>query len=260
MAWDPNLYSAFAKPRLRPALDLVARIETLSAGLVADLGCGTGSISALLADRWPDARIFGIDTSPDMLAKADRASPVTWVQADITAWTPPGPADVLFSNAALHWVDDHAGLFPRLMGMLAPGGWLAVQMPRNYHAPSHTAIIDAARSGPWRDLLEPLLRPEPVAPPAFYYDLLAPIAAALDIWETEYLHVLDGEDAVMRWTGSTALRPLSEALADHPAWKDDFLEEYRRRLAAAYPRLPDGRTLFPFRRLFLIARRGLRPD
>jgi trans-aconitate 2-methyltransferase len=256
MSWDPAQYSLYATPRLRPALDLLGRIDATGIGLAADLGCGTGQLAGLLAARWPKAQVYGIDSSAEMLARADRSGPVRWVRADIGDWVPPQPADLLFSNAALHWLDDHDIVFPRLMEMLAPGGWLAVQMPRNHGAPSHTCLSRAALSGPWRERLEPRLRTRPVAAPETYYDVLAPLSAALDIWETEYLHVLDGADPVLRWTESTALRPLTAALEDRPDWRTDFTETYRQCLAAAYPPRADGKTLFPFRRLFLIARKG----
>lgn len=255
MTWDPNTYARFAAPRLRPALDLLARIGAEAPAAVADLGCGTGTVTRLLARRWPRARVIGVDSSAEMLgeAGADTAR-LAWVRADIAAWEPDRPLEVVFSNAALHWLDDHGALFPRLMGMLAPGGWLAVQMPRNHRAPSHTEMVAAAGSGPWAAALAPLLRPDPVADPAFYYDLLAPLAAELDIWETEYLQVLEGDDPVVEWTRGTALKPLLDAL-DGPA-RDGFLADYTTRIRAAYPRRRDGRTLFPFRRLFLLARRG----
>ncbi|MEW5729530.1 MAG: methyltransferase domain-containing protein [Pseudomonadota bacterium] len=255
MTWDPKTYTRFAAPRLRPAQDLLARVGAEDPAVVADLGCGTGTVTRLLARRWPRARVIGVDSSAEMLdeAGADTAR-LAWVRADIAAWEPDRPLDVVFSNAALHWLDDHAALFPRLMAMLAPGGWLAVQMPRNHGAPSHTEMVAAVRSGPWRERLEPLLRPGPVAEPAFYHDALAPLVSELDLWETEYLQVLEGEDPVVEWTRGTALKPLLDALAEPD--RAAFLADYRDRMRAAYPRRPDGRTLFPFRRLFLVARKA----
>ena len=255
MAWDPALYSAYSAPRLRPALDLIARIGAPRPGQVADLGCGPGNVTRLLAERWPAATVVGVDSSPEMLAAATREAPaIAWTQADIGTWAPERPLDVLFSNAALHWLDDHATLLPRLVGCVAPGGWLAVQMPDNHHAASHTAILEAAAAGPWADALAPLLRPSPVAKPDFYYDLLAPLTADLDIWHTEYQHVLDGDNPVVQWTMGTTLRPLLAALdAEQQA---GFLADYSARVAARYPKQSDGKTLFPFRRLFLVARRG----
>lgn len=254
MPWDPTLYSTFAAPRLRPALDLLARIPAEAPARVADLGCGTGNVTRLLAARWPDAAVTGVDSSAEMLEAAAREpSAIAWVRGDMGAWRPDAPVDVLFSNAALHWLGAHDTLFPRLMAMLAPGGVLAVQMPHNHYAESHRIMAEAADAGPWADTLRPLAGRFPVGDPAFYHDILAPLAAELDIWETEYLHVLEGDDPVVTWTRATALRPLLDAV-DEP-WRAGFLAEYTRRIAQAYPRRADGKTLFPFRRLFLVARR-----
>ena len=165
---------------------------------------------------------------------------------------PAAPADVIYSNAALHWIVGHERLFADLVAALAPGGVLAVQMPRNFSAPSHTSIAEAARSGPWRARLEPLLRPAPVAEPAFYFDLLAPRVAELDIWETEYQQVLEGDNPVKEWTKGTWLTPLLDALAEPE--RSQFEAAYGALVARAYPPRADGRTLFPFRRLFIVAR------
>jgi trans-aconitate 2-methyltransferase len=252
--WDPGQYLAFGGPRLRPALDLLARVDLAAPRTVFDLGCGAGQAARLLAARWPGARVTGVDGSPAMLAEARRQpSPVAWVEADLRRWAPEASADFLFSNAALHWLDDHASLFPRLAGHLGPGGVLAVQMPRNHAAPSHVAIEEAVEGGPWRERLAPLLRRRPVAAPEAYLDWLGPHVTTVDLWETEYLHVLDGDNPVVEWTRGSALKPLLDALdpPDRPA----FLADYAARIRQAYPPRPDGRTLFPFRRLFLLARR-----
>ncbi len=252
MSWDPRQYSRFAGQRLRPALDLIARIPVEHPRRVADLGCGTGNVTRILQQRWPDAGITGIDGSPQMLAEARRAgADIVWEQADVAAWTPAAEFDLVFSNAALHWLDDHPALFARLASKVAAGGALAVQMPRNFTAPSHTLMHELASSPPWCDALAALLRPQPVLAPEAYYSLLAPIARSLDIWETEYLQVLEGENPVAEWTKGTWLAPLLAALA--PAAGAAFEAEYRRRVARAYPRRPDGKTLFPFRRLFIVA-------
>lgn len=253
MAWDPAQYLKFADHRLRPAIDLLNRIDVAGPADVYDLGAGTGNVTRLLKRRWPNARVTGVDESPQMLAKAAAGAPeIAWLRADLATWRPPRPAEVIYSNAALHWLGDHDRLFPALLSLLARGGVLAVQMPRNFSAPSHTAIADAVRSGPWRARLEPLLRPVPVADAAFYFDLLAPGAAALDIWETEYLQALEGERPVKEWTQGTWLRPLLDAL-DEPE-RSRFEACYAELVAQAYPRRPDGVTLFPFRRLFIVAR------
>lgn len=253
MPWDPTLYSAFAQPRLRPALDLMARIDADTPHQVVDLGCGTGNVTRILAERWHDATVTGVDSSPEMLeAAAAQPSRIRWVQSDVTRWKPERPVDVLFSNAALHWLDSHATLFPYLLTQLSPGGTLAVQMPHNHYAASHAVMAETVEAGPWAARLRPLARRFPVEDPDFYYDVLTPLTASLDLWETEYLHVLEGDNPVVKWTLGTAMRPLIDAL-DEPE-RSEFLAEYSRRIAISYPRRTDGKTLFPFRRLFLVAR------
>jgi trans-aconitate 2-methyltransferase len=252
MSWNPQQYLKFSQPRLRPAMDLLARIACAEPQLVYDLGCGAGNVTAALADRWPQARIIGVDASAAMLAQAASTLPqLRWQHRALAGWRAERPADVIYSNAALHWLPDHRQLFPSLVGMLAPGGVLAVQMPRNFSAPSHTLIDATARAGPWRSRLESLLAaPAPVAEPQFYYSLLAPLAASVDIWESEYLQVLSGEDPVKEWTKGTWLMQFLERL--DPAERASFEADYALRLRTAYPRRADGTTLFPFRRLFIV--------
>lgn len=253
MTWNPDQYLKFAGHRLRPAVDLLNRIDAEEPRLVYDLGCGAGNVTRLLRQRWPEARVIGVDSSAAMLDKARTVAPdIEWVTGDLADWRPEEPGDLVFSNAALQWLDDHAALFPRLVAAVAPGGILAVQMPHNHHAASHTGMAEAARSGPWRETLEPLLRESPVGSPAFYWDLLSGGAAGPDVWETEYLQALQGEDAVVQWTLGTALKPLLDAL-DEP-WRGEFLADYRARMREAYPRRADGITLMPFRRLFMVGR------
>jgi trans-aconitate 2-methyltransferase len=252
MAWDPAQYLKFAGPRLRPALDLLQRISLDAPRNVYDLGAGAGNVTRLIAARWPDAHIVGVDSSAEMLARASAELPeLEWQQADLGTWQPSRPADLIYSNAALHWLDGHDRLFTGLFKSLAPQGVLAVQIPRNFGARSHTLITETALGGPWRATLEPLLRPAPVEEPEFYYDLMAPLAASLDMWETEYLQVLDGENPVKEWTKGTWLLPLLAALEEPE--RSRFEAAYAERVAAAYPKRGDGKTLFPFRRLFIIA-------
>jgi trans-aconitate 2-methyltransferase len=255
MSWHPDRYLAFDDHRTRPAADLLARVPLAAPERVVDLGCGPGNSTALLALRWPQATVVGIDSAPSMLAKA-RASGIRadWLQADIADWTPDAPVDLLFSNAALQWLPDHDALLPRLLAHLRPGGVLAIQMPRNFQAASHVTLRQVAAQEPWAARLAGVLQAEPVASPAWYHDLLAPQAAALDIWQTEYLHVLEGEDPVLRWTEATALRPVLQTLDEAAATA--FKAAYAARLREAYPRRPDGTTLFPFLRLFIVARRA----
>jgi trans-aconitate 2-methyltransferase len=254
-SWNPAQYHRFADARQRPAADLLARIPLAAPKAICDLACGSGKSTALLAERWPGATITGVDSSPAMLAAARLALPaIAFVEADIATWSPPQPLDLLFSNATLQWLDDHRTLFPRLLADLSPGGWLAVQMPRNHDQPSHQAMLAAAEAGPWRDSLRPLLRPSPVGAPESYHALLAPLAAQIDIWETTYLHVLTGRDPVVEWTKGTALKPLLDTLEE--PWRKAFEADYRARVAKAYPPEADGRTLFPFKRLFILAERA----
>jgi trans-aconitate 2-methyltransferase len=255
MSWNPQQYLKFSQPRLRPAMDLLARIPSAEPQVVYDLGCGAGNVTAALVNRWPGAKIIGVDASATMLAQAARTLPqLQWVHQALDGWQAERPADVIYSNAALHWLPDHRRLFPRLVAMLSPGGVLAVQMPRNFSAPSHTLIEATARAGPWHGRLASLLAAAaPVAEPQFYYSLLAPLAASLDIWESEYLQVLSGEDPVKEWTKGTWLLQFLERL--DPTERADFEADYALRLRAAYPRRADGSTLFPFRRLFIVLRK-----
>lgn len=255
MRWAPEQYLKFSDHRLRPALDLLARVPLEAPDAVVDLGCGTGSLTRLLRERFPEASVTGVDSSPEMLAEAEKqGAAIIWQQGAINAWQPSRPVSLLFSNAALHWLEGHETLFPRLFAKVAEGGVLAVQMPRNFSEPSHSAIADTIADGPWRARLQPLWRDRPVESPEFYYRVLAPQAATIDLWETVYWQALEGENPVAEWTKGTWLRPFLAALPEEEV--QAFEQAYRKRVAAAYPRQADGRTLFPFRRLFLIAVRG----
>lgn len=257
MAWNPDQYHRFRSQRQRPAEHLLAATLTALADReprrIVDLGCGGGFLATRLAAHWPDASVTGIDSSDDMLAGARAASAsVTWLRADIATWRPESPVSAIVSNAALHWLGDHARLFPGLLAALEPGGVLAVQMPNNFAAPSHTLLADTLRDGPWAGRLADRLGPPSVHPAAAYLDWLAPRAADVELWETEYLHRLTGDDPVLEWLRGTTLVPVLERL--EPAEAETFQAGYGARLRAAYPRRPDGTTLFPFRRLFLVAR------
>lgn len=254
MTWNPEQYLKFAEPRLRPAVDLLTRIDAANPARVFDLGCGAGNVTRLLKARWPDAQITGIDDSVEMLARAAKSlDGVSWMQQSLADWQPERAADVIYSNAALHWLPDHHALFAKLVSHLAPGGVLAVQMPRNFGAPSHTMIAETVFAGPWREKLEPLLRLGPVATPDVYYDLLSGLVNNLDIWESEYLQVLEGNDPVKEWTKGTWLKQFLDAL-DAPS-ATAFEADYAARVRVAYPTRDDGKTLFPFRRLFIVATR-----
>lgn len=263
MTWNPEQYLKFADERSRPAIDLAARVPLPAPRTIVDLGCGAGNVTRLLAERWPAAAITGIDLSPAMLAKARASTPaalrIDWQEADIALWTPPRDAvDLLFSNAALHWQDDHAKLFPRLFAALAPRCVLAVQMPDNFAAASHRALADTVRSARWRAQLEPLLRPAPVASAEDYFRWLAPQAESIDLWTTEYVHVLvqqqGGEHPVVAWMRGTALTPYLSQLDANA--QQEFVSDLHARVAPAYPPLPDSRVLYPFRRRFIVAIRA----
>ena len=255
--WQPGDYLKFADLRVRPALDLLTQVPLDAPQTVTDLGCGAGNITPFLRARWAAAEITALDSSAEMIehAKAEHLGlGVHWGLADVRDWAPSRPQDLIYSNAVLHWINDHAALFPRLMDEIAPGGVLAVQMPRQHIEPSHVLIREVARTGPWAQILTPLLREDAVAEAGAYYDLLQPRAARLNMWETTYAQMLDGDDPVLDWIGSTALRPLLEAL------NGDLRDAYREALAAelrrAYPKRSDGKTLFAFRRLFIVAEKG----
>jgi len=259
--WNPECYLQFAGERIRPALDLLNRVSLVSPRAIVDLGCGAGNVTRVLGERWPNARITGVDNSAEMLAAArentDDDDRYTFIAADLAAWKPGAPVDLVYSNAALQWLDDHARLFPRIAAMIAPDGVLAVQMPNNHASPSHTASVELARSERWRAKLEHLLRPNPVADSRYYYALLAPQFAIVDIWDAEYLQVLparsDGEHPVVAWTRGTWLTPFLAAL--DPSERAEFLNDYANRMTIAYPREAGGGTLFPFRRKFIVASR-----
>jgi trans-aconitate 2-methyltransferase len=254
LLWNPTQYLKFADHRLRPAIDLLNRVDLESPSVVYDLGAGAGTITELLAARWPDARVIGVDSSEEMLDGAsERAPNIGWEVSDIGSWSPSEPPDLIFTNAALHWLTGHKELFTKLMNSVAPGGTLAVQLPRNFGAISHTSISEAAKMGPWRSTLEPLLNPAPVELPEFYIQVLSPLVASLDVWETEYMQILSGDHPVKEWTKGTWLRPLLAALEEPE--RSDFEAAYTDLTDRAYPKQPDGTTVFPFRRMFIAAKR-----
>jgi trans-aconitate 2-methyltransferase len=255
-SWDPEIYERYKTYRDRPALDLLLQIPgDLEPGEIWDLGCGTGEHAAVLAARHPAARVHGLDSSPDMLAVARRReAKVDWVQADAARFTPPVAPDLIFTNAALQWVPGHGALFPRLAGLLNEEGVLACQMPQTWQTPWHVTLRETAADPRWAERLKPLDRAPPVDEPQTYYAWLSPICRSVDIWSTTYLHVLQGEDPVVDWMMGTGLRPYLDAL-DDPKSRAAFLDAYRDRVAAVVPMRSDGTTLFPFPRLFILARR-----
>jgi trans-aconitate 2-methyltransferase len=279
--WDAGQYLRFGGERARPFFDLVAQVGATDPRYVVDLGCGPGNLTAALAQRWPGATVVGVDNSPQMIATAQEstgrgstgqagtgrasagqaAAPdgnLTFALGDVRDWHPELPPDVLVCNAVLQWVPGHRELLPRWADLLAPGGWLAFQLPGNFDQPSHVIVAEMARSARWRALLADAELNRQAGDPADYVTLLARPGFEVDAWETSYLHILQGENPVLEWTKGTTLRPVLAALDAEQAAA--FLGEYGERLRAAYHPRPFG-TLFPFRRVFaVIHRAGLGAD
>lgn len=248
MVWNPQTYLAFADERTRPAAELLARVPAENPARVIDLGCGPGNSTALLRSRWANAHIEGLDSSPDMLAQAKKAGVAAgWIEADVATWEASQPYDVIFSNATYQWIGDHYALLPRLISGVRKGGTFAFQVPHNQDAPSHALMRETANG--WPQLAG--VREISVLTPHDYYAILKPHAQTVDIWETEYLHTLSGDDAVYHWVSGTGLRPFVQALSGLD--RDAFIAAYKEKLHAAYPTRDDGTTLFPFKRLFCVA-------
>jgi trans-aconitate 2-methyltransferase len=248
--WDPDRYLTYADERGRPFVELIARIGADEPRTVVDLGCGPGNLTRLLAERWPDARITGIDSSPEMIAKAiETGSGVAFAVGDVRTWGPEEAVDVLVSNATLQWIPGHLDLLPGLVGAVAPGGWLAFQVPGNFDEPSHTIRRDLAAEAPYAEQTAGVAVPD-AHDAATYLAALASLGCAVDAWETTYLHVLHGEDPVFTWVSGTGARPTLQAL--DPTLRLEFEAEFKRRLRAAYPETGHG-VVLPFRRVFVVA-------
>jgi trans-aconitate 2-methyltransferase len=255
--WDPQQYQRFEAERDRAALDLLLRLPgDLEPRTIVDLGCGTGQHSALLKRRHPHARVIGLDSSAAMLEQARAlGADVEWVQADLATWSPEGPVDLIFANASLQWLPDHEGLLRRLTGLLAPGGVIAVQMPLAWDTLHHRTMRAVMGQGAWADRLSDRETIQALLSPEAYYGVLAEACEGVDVWSTTYLHALTGPDAVLEWMKGTALRPHLTALKDDLPMRDAYLSSLGDALSSAFPRRPDGVTLLPFPRLFLVARR-----
>jgi trans-aconitate 2-methyltransferase len=247
--WDPDRYLVYADERGRPFVELLARVGATAPRRVVDLGCGPGNLTRLLAERWPEAEVLGLDSSAEMVRQAPGADGLRFEVADLTSWTPDGPVDVLVSNATLQWVPGHLDLLPRLVGHVAPGGWLAFQVPGNFDEPSHAIRRDLAAEQPYAAHTAGVAAPDAYGPET-YLAALAGLGCIVDAWETTYLHVLHGEDPVFTWVSGTGARPTLQALPD--GLRDRYVEEFKARLRAAYPAAPYG-TLLPFRRVFVVA-------
>lgn len=252
MQWDPVQYGRFGRERARPFLDLIARLDAREPKHVVDLGCGPGDLTALLAARWPTAMVEGVDSSPQMIATArDLDATVSFMLGDITSWTPADDVDVIVSNAALQWVPGHERLLEGWARALPGDGWLAIQVPGNFDAPAHTLLREIAESPGW-DLGDELRHHDAVQSPSGYAHLFLAAGLEVDVWETTYVHVLTGENAVLEWLRGTGLRPVLAALSAEAG--AEFSAELAARLRIAYPPGAVG-TIFPFRRIFAIGHR-----
>jgi len=255
MTWNPALYRRFEDERTRPAQDLLARVALENAAHVVDLGCGPGNSTELLAERFVGATVIGTDTSVAMLESARQRLPqCVFELSDVSSWQPTSAPTLIFANAVLQWVPDHQHLFPHLFSALAPGGVLAVQMPDNLEEPTHRLMREVASVGPWATALADAASARArLLPVDSYYNLLAERSLSVDIWRTTYHHPLSSPGEIVSWVRATGLRPFIDPLSDEP--RAEFLAEYERRIAEAYPARADGKRLLAFPRLFLVARR-----
>ena len=258
MRWDPQQYVRYADQRGRPFAELLSRVAADAPSHVVDLGCGPGPLTADLLRRWPSAYVVGVDSSAEMVrAAAEHAvgGRLEFVHADVQSWHPGRAVDVVVANALLQWVPGHVDLLGQIAGWLAPGGWLAFQVPDNFTEPSHTLLRELRLSPRWRDTLGAGAdRGAAVERPERYLTALVDAGLSPDVWQTTYLHVLRGDDPVLEWVKGTALRPVLTALTDDAA-RGEFLDEYAARLRQAYPADGFG-TVFPFRRTFAVGHRA----
>ncbi|WP_157217142.1 trans-aconitate 2-methyltransferase [Flavisphingomonas formosensis] len=256
MSWSAAQYRKFEDERNRPILDLLAHVPTATVAHAIDIGCGPGNSTELMRNRYPEARISGLDSSDDMIAAARRRMPdVDFSVADIAGWSPAERYDLILANAVLQWLPDHAALFPRLFGKLAPDGTLAVQMPDNLDEPAHRLMREVAADGPWSAKLATAWQSRaPRHEADYYFRLLHGRAQRLDVWRTVYHHPLpDGAAGIVEWFKGSGLRPYLDPLDAEE--RDAYLARYEAAVADAYPALADGTVLLPFPRLFLLAQR-----
>lgn len=253
--WDADVYLRFENERTQPSIDLIRRIQLSDPRRIIDLGCGPGNSTQALRERWATASIVGLDNSAEMIEKAKRSYPQgTWILGDAGSWKAEQPFDLVFSNALLHWLPNHAELCRHLLDQVAEGGALAAQVPAHYDSPLHREILAVSKDPAWNDRLEAARAAITREPPALYYDALQCVAQRLDLWETIYYHVVAGPESVLEWFRGTGLRPFLEALASDEE-RAHFEQMLLDRYAATYPRRASGKVLFPFRRLFFVAYR-----
>lgn len=252
--WNPEQYHRYSDERSRPFFELLTQVDHPGPHTIADLGCGSGELTITLLERWPTARIYGVDNSPAMLDAAAQyaiTDRLSFELSDLATWQPPAPLDIIFSNAAFHWLPDHAALLTRLVSLLAPRGVLAFQVPGNFDFPSHTILKEIRTSPRWADKVGwGADRSAASQSPTWYFELLTHLGMNVNAWETTYLHLLHGDNAVLEWVKGTALRPVISTLA--PDEQAEFTAEYAVLLHEAYPPQAYG-TLFPFRRIFIVA-------
>lgn len=256
MSWSARQYTKFENERNRPVRDLLAQIHTVPVATAVDIGCGPGNSTELLIERFPQATISGMDSDADMIEAARKRLPhISFDRADIATWQPPATYDVILSNAVLQWLPKHETLMPSLVGKLAPGGSLAVQMPDNLDEPAHVLMREIAADGPWAGKLAGAAGSRaPRHDADWYYRVLRGSAGSIDIWRTTYHHPLaGGAAAVVEWFKGSGLRPFLAPLDE--AEREDFLARYQEAVAGAYPAMPDGTVLLPFPRLFFVATR-----
>jgi trans-aconitate 2-methyltransferase len=255
MTWSAAQYLKFENERTRPVRDLVQRIPLAQVETAADIGCGPGNSTEVLRERYPEARIIGVDSSPDMIQAARKRLPdMTFEVADIREWRPKEPLDVILANAVFQWIPSHETLFPTLIAKLKPGGALGGQMPDNLEEPSHRLMSEVASDGPWAAKLKDAAAARTERHLAdWYFRLLRAHAPHVDIWRTTYFHPLAGAQAIVEWLKGTGLRPFLDPLDETE--REAFLARYEGRIAKAYPAEPGGTVLLPFPRLFVVAAR-----
>jgi trans-aconitate 2-methyltransferase len=254
--WNPDAYLKFQDERTQPSYDLAARVDLGSAKSVVDIGCGPGNSTRVLRERWPQAHITGLDSSPQMIAKARADFPQeTWILADAATWETEDRYDLVFSNAALQWIPGHEALVNKLFRLLNPGGALAVQVPANSDSPIYLAVDEVAGREPYRTAMRGCAEMLTYHDAHVYYDLLSPQSPRVSLWQTTYYHVLASHQGLIDWYSSTGLRPYLERLPGVEQ-KRAFQEEILDACRAGYPQQRDGKILFPFKRLFFVAYRG----
>ena len=255
--WQPDLYLQFGKERTQPSIDLVARIDLTDPKRIIDIGCGPGNSTKVLQARWPQAKIVGLDNSEAMVAEARTKYPdMTWLQAGASDdLSELGTFDLVFSNAAIQWIPDQELLLPRLFGMLNTQGILAVQVPCAKYMPLHIEQVKLAAAEKWKNRFENLTSTYSVHTAGFYYDILCNLTKEIDLWETDYYHLMDTHADLVKWSSGSALRPYLECLQD-ASMIAEFCSEYEEALKGVYPPQTDGKIILPFTRIFFIAKKA----